>query len=181
MQVQILNKAFTEFITEEEISNRVETLGKMIREDYKDKKPVFLGILNGAFIFLADLIRAANIDCEVRFMKLSSYKGFTSTGEVVFSGPIDPLLKGRDVIIVEDIVDSGKTMQAFLPALRSVSPKSIRIATLLIKWDKLKADLKPEYIGFEIPAAFVVGYGLDYDGYGRNLRSIYRAAEEPEN
>ncbi len=173
MRVQVLDKTFKEFISEEEIKNRVAILGKMIEEDYKGKKPVFLGILNGAFIFLADLIRAVNLECEVSFMKLSSYKGFTSTGEVVFSGPIDPMLKGRDIIIVEDIIDSGKTMKAFLPALQSISPKSIRIASLLIKWDKLEVDLKPEYIGFEIPPEFVVGYGLDYDGFGRDLRSVY--------
>ncbi len=173
MRINVLDKTFKEYISEREISERVAIMGKMIREDYKDKKPVFLGILNGAFIFLADLMRAANIDCEVSFMKLSSYKGFTSTGEVVFSGPIDPMLKGRDIIIVEDIVDSGKTMKAFLPALRSISPRSIRIATLLIKWDKLQVDLKPEYIGFEIPPEFVIGYGLDYDGFGRELPSIY--------
>jgi len=172
--IQIHNHLFEEYITSEKIRQRVSALGHQIRQDYRNKTPVFLGILNGAFVFMADLLRAANIPSTVSFIKLSSYKGFTSTGEVVFSGPLDPLLRGQDIIIVEDIIDSGKTMSAFLPALQGLQPQSIRICTLLLKPTMLQKPLTIDYVGFEIPPDFVIGYGLDYNEMGRQLPSIYR-------
>lgn len=173
-RIQIHNYLFEECIPAEEIRQRVTTLGRQIRLDYRNKTPVFLGILNGAFVFMADLIRAANIPSTVSFIKLSSYKGFTSTGEVVFSGPLDPMLRGKDIIVVEDIIDSGKTMSAFLPALQGLQPLSIRICTLLLKPSMLQKPLTIDYVGFEIPPDFVIGYGLDYNELGRHLSSIYR-------
>ncbi len=173
-RIRIHNYLFEECITAEEIRQRVAALGRYIRHDYRDKTPVFLGILNGAFVFMADLIREANIPSTVSFIKLSSYKGFTSTGEVVFSGPLDPMLRGKDIIVVEDIIDSGKTMSAFLPALQGLQPQSIRICTLLLKPTMLQKPLAIDYVGFEIPPDFVIGYGLDYNELGRHLPSIYR-------
>ena len=172
-KIDVNEKTFKLYISEVDILDRIIALGKQIKNDYEGKTPVFLGILNGSFMFVADLVRAVGLECEISFIKLSSYKGFTSTGNVVFNGQVDSNLRGRDVIVVEDIIDSGITLKAFLPALRDVKPASISVATLLFKPDNLKVKMNPEYVGFIIPDKFVIGYGLDYDGFGRYLKGVY--------
>ncbi len=168
---------FKPFLSEEKIQNRVAELGDQINNDFKGKKLVFIGILNGAFIFLADLVRACNLTCETTFIKLSSYHGTESTGSVTKLIGMDIDLKGRDVIVVEDIIDTGKTLYQFLKELKELEPSSIRLASLLVKPEALQHEISVDYKGFDIPNKFVIGYGLDYNGEGRNLKSIYQLAE----
>ena len=138
------------------------------------KKPLFIAILNGAFIFAADLFKQINIEAEISFIKLASYKGIKSTGKVITAIGLDVDLHRRDVIIVEDIVDTGKTLFQFLPQLQHQHPASLKIASLLHKPDALLHPIKIDYLGFTIPNKFVIGYGLDYDGLGRNIKEIYQ-------
>lgn len=175
------NKQFEGYISKEKIDRRVEEIGKRIREKFKNKNPVFLGILNGSFIFAADLIRSARIDCEISFIKLSSYKGMMSSGTVTELFGIDIDIQGRHLIIVEDIVDSGRTMTHLIGHLKSLGAASIYIVTLLLKREMLEYEIPLDEIGFEIPNKFVIGYGLDYEGVGRNLESIYQLAESENN
>jgi hypoxanthine phosphoribosyltransferase len=168
---------FKPFLSEEKILKRVAELGHQITIDYKAKKPVFLSILNGAFVFLADLSRACDLTCETTFIKLSSYQGTKSTGNVTTLIGMDIDLKGRDVIVVEDIIDTGKTLYQFLKELKELEPSSIKLASLLVKPEALQHDIPVDYKGFDIPNKFVIGYGLDYNGEGRNLKSIYQLAE----
>ena len=177
-EVKINELTFQPMLDEATIANRVDELGRSLRESIVKENPVFLGILNGSFIFMADLVRAYENHCEVSFIRLSSYDGLTSSGEVMtVIGLTDPL-EGRDVIIVEDIIDSGKTMDEFLPVLKEMNPKSITLVTLLLKPDALKYEFPIDLVGFEIPDDFVIGYGLDYDEQGRNLKGIYQLKEE---
>lgn len=169
--------SFQTMISEAEIRDRVREMGRMISERYRGKNPLFLAVLNGAFIFAADLMRACNIDCEISFIKLKSYQGTESTGEVAQHIGLEVDVEGRAIILVEDIIDSGKTMTEFLPKLKEMNPDSVEIASLLFKPDALEHDLKVQYVGFEIPPRFVIGYGLDYDGHGRNLPDIYQLIE----
>ena len=175
--IHIKDLSFRPFITKEEIAHKVSELGQKISEDYKGERPLIIAILNGAFIFAADLMREINIECEITFVKLASYEGTNSTGNVKTMIGMDKDLSGRKVIIVEDIVDTGKTLFEFLPVLREKDPASIAIATLLFKSEELKYPLELDYIGFDIPSKFVVGYGLDYDSLGRELDAIYQLAE----
>lgn len=145
-----------------------------ISADYKDKRPLFIAILNGAFIFAADLFRKLDIEAEICFIKLASYKGVKSSGKVITAIGLDVETYGRDVIIIEDIVDTGKTLSQFLPQLVHSQPASLKIATLLHKPEATVHPLKIDYLGFTIPNKFVLGYGLDYDGLGRNIREIYQ-------
>ena len=170
--------SFDLYLTEEQIMQRVEALGKQITKDYAQKKPVFLSILNGAFIFMADLARCVDLPCETTFIKLSSYDGVKSTGNISTLIGMDIDLAGRDVIVVEDIIDTGNTLHQFLIELEKAKPSSVRLASLLVKPDALQHDLEVHYRGFDIPNKFVIGYGLDYNGEGRNLRSIYKLAED---
>ena len=169
--------SFKPFLSKEKIQNRVNELSQIITSDYKGKKPIFLGILNGAFIFVADLVRACNLTCETTFIKLSSYDGVKSSGNVTTLIGMDIELKGRDVIVVEDIIDTGKTLNQFLKELKKLGPASIKLASLLVKPDALQHEIKVDYKGFDIPNKFVIGYGLDYNGEGRNLDGIYQLAE----
>ena len=168
---------FRPYIEEETIKKRVEEMGQQISAKYKDQNPIFLGVLNGAFVFAADLIRACNIACDVSFIKLSSYRGTKSTGEVSTLIGLDVEVKNRPVIIVEDIIDSGKTLYTFLPELQKLGPSSVELAAMLTKPDARAYPVDIHYQGFEIPDKFVVGYGLDYDGLGRNLPRIYQLNE----
>ena len=168
---------FKPFISEEKILQRVAELGQQITNDYKGKKPIFLAILNGAFVFMADLTRACDLSCETTFIKLSSYKGLKSTGSITTLIGIDINIKNRDVIIVEDIVDTGQTLFQFLKELKALGPSSVKLASLLVKPEALKYEMAVDYKGFDIPNKFVIGYGLDYNGEGRNLKSIYQLAE----
>ncbi len=176
--VQIKEKKFRTFITEAEILQSVKAVAEKINKDMAGKKPLLLAVLNGSFVFAADLMRYITIPCEISFVKLASYEGTVSTGKVVEVMGLNEDICGRDVIIVEDIVDTGKTMERMLTTLGTRNPASLHICTLLLKPDKLKIPLDIEYVAMEIPNDFIVGYGLDYDQEGRNLRDIYTLIEE---
>jgi hypoxanthine phosphoribosyltransferase len=168
---------FQPFLSPETIQERVKTLGAEIRAAYAGKRPLFLGLLNGAFVFAADLVRAADIECEVSFVKLSSYAGLSSSGTVNTLIGMDIDLTNRHVILVEDIVDTGRTLTEFKVQLQAQATASVAIATLLLKPDALQMPLSPEYVGFSIPNKFVIGYGLDYNQLGRALPGIWQLAE----
>ena len=171
--ITVHDKVFIPFLSKAEIQKRVHELAEMINAEYVGKKPLLLGILNGSFIFAADLFRELTIEAEISFIKLVSYKGTSSTGNVVTAIGLEEDLHGRHVIIVEDIIDTGKTMSAFLPEIHHRHPESVKIAVFLTKPDALQYDVKAHYTAFEIENKFVVGYGLDYDGLGRNLPELY--------
>ena len=164
---------FRPSIKEAEILQRVQTVADRINHDLAGKNPLFLAVLNGSFIFAADLMRCITIPCEISFVKLASYQGTTSTGTIKEVIGINEDLTGRTIVIVEDIVDTGLTMKRMVESLGTRNPESIHICTLLLKPDKLQVDLNIEYAAMEIPNEFIVGYGLDYDQQGRNLRDIY--------
>jgi hypoxanthine phosphoribosyltransferase len=173
---QVHDKSFKLFITEKEIDSRIQELGKALTERYRDENPIFLVVLNGAFMFASDLMKTLDFDCEIHFIKLASYEGLSSTGNVKTVIGLNQNIEHRTIIIVEDIVDTGKTLYQLLPELDVLKPKSISICTLLQKPDALTVDLKVDFVGFEIPNKFVVGYGLDYDNLGRNFSAIYQLA-----
>ena len=175
--VQIKDKRFKTFISEDEIQQRVKAVADRINHDMEGKKPLLLAVLNGSFVFAADLMRHITIPCEISFVKLASYEGTVSTGKVVEVMGLNEDITGRDVIIVEDIVDTGKTMERMLDTLGTRNPNSLHICTLLLQPEKLKIPLNIEYAAMEIPNDFIVGYGLDYDQEGRNLRDIYTLVE----
>jgi hypoxanthine phosphoribosyltransferase len=160
-------------MTEAEIKARVRELAQQMSRDLEGKNPLFLAVLNGAFIFAADLMREMTIPCEISFVKLASYQGTTSTGKITEVMGINEDLSGREIIIVEDIVDTGLTMKRMIETLGTRNPANVHICSLLLKPEKLKVDLNVEYVAMEIPNDFIVGYGLDYDQQGRNLRDIY--------
>jgi len=172
-KVTVHDKTFGVFIKREEILRRVAEVAARINEDYKVLNPLFLCILNGSFIFAADLFRCITIDAEISFIKLASYKGTSSSGNVVTAIGMEEDLHGRHVVIVEDIIDTGKTLHSFLPEIEHRHPASVKIATFLTKPSALKHDIKADYTCFEIENKFVVGYGLDYDKLGRNLPDLY--------
>ena len=155
------------------IQERVKVIAGLINEEYKSRKPIFLGVLNGAFIFMADLFRNISVDCELSFIRVSSYSGDTSTGTVKNLIGLSENISGRDIIIVEDIVDTGDTAKYLFQEINKHKPSSVKLATIFFKPAALRQNIKPDFVGIEIPPAFVVGYGLDYDGYGRNLNDIY--------
>ena len=172
--VQVHDKSFEIYLSEQTIQERIAALAAQINQDYARKRPFFVTILNGSFMFAADLFKHLTIDAEICFIKLASYKGTKSTGNVITTIGLEDDLFGKDVVIVEDIVDTGKTLHNFLPKLEHQQPRSLKIATLLHKPDATQFPLTLDYIGFSIPNKFVVGYGLDYDGLGRNLKEIYQ-------
>ena len=176
--VKIKDKTFKTFIPEQEILTRVKAVADKINTDMAGKKPLLLAVLNGSFMFAADLMRYITIPCEISFVKLASYEGTTSTGKVKEVIGLNEDICGREVIIVEDIVDTGKTMERMMDTLGTRNPASLHICTLLLKPDKLKIPLNIEYAAMEIPNDFIVGYGLDYDQEGRNLRDIYTLVAE---
>lgn len=173
-KIKLHDRTFKSYLSEDRIQERVQVLGLKISDDYQDKQPLFLSILNGSFLFAADLVRAFEGDCEVSFVKLASYDGLKSKGKIKKRIGLEVDLKDRHVILVEDIIDSGQTLHEFLPDLKKMKPASISIAVLLLKPNSVKYPFDIEYLGFEIPDKFVVGYGMDYDGLGRNLPSIYQ-------
>ena len=172
--IQLHDLQFVPFLDELRIQERIKALGRIISADYAGKRPVLLGVLNGAFMFVADLMRALEIDCEISFVKLRSYEGTQSSGEVETLLGLDTDIEGRHVLLVEDIVDTGNTLHYFLPDLKKLGPASVELAALLIKPEALQHPLDIRYLGFEIENRFVVGYGLDYNGLGRNLPAIYQ-------
>lgn len=170
---------FRMYLDSETIQKRVAEMGRQISEDYEGKRPILIGVLNGAFMFLADLMRAITIDCEVDFMKLSSYGAQkVSSGEVKELKRIDANLEGRHVLVIEDIVDTGLTMRYMLDLLQESDPASVRIVTLLHKPEATEEDVPLDYVAFEIPDRFVIGYGLDYGQLARNLPHIYALDKE---
>ena len=172
--IKVHDKSFETYLSEETIQQRIKELAADINKDYAGKRPLFIAILNGSFMFASDLFKYLTIEAEICFIKLASYKGMKSTGKVVTSIGLEEDLFGKEVILIEDIVDTGKTLHNFLPKLVHQQPKSLTIVTLLHKPEATAFPLKLDYIGFEIPNKFVVGYGLDYDGLGRNLKEIYQ-------
>src|SRR5690554_5183710 len=172
--IKIGNDVFVPFITEDQIQQRVKELGKQISEDYKGKTPVFIGVLNGAFIFLSDLIKHISIDCEIDFFKLSSYGDEKiSSGKVTMLKELNCDVNGRDIIIVEDIVDTGLSIKFIEDLISHHTPSSMKVVSLLMKPNSLRYNVKIDYIGFDIPSKFVIGYGLDHAQRYRNLSSIY--------
>ncbi|MEM1138175.1 MAG: hypoxanthine phosphoribosyltransferase [Bacteroidota bacterium] len=169
----IKDKPFKVYLEEEEINVRLKELGKQITTDYQGKKLILVGILNGAFMFLADLCRFIDLPLEVSFVKYASYQGTSSTGKVAELIGFDDRIKGKDVLIVEDIVDTGNTIQKLSEDIIKKAPGSVKIAALLLKPEVYTGDIPIDYLGIEIANRFVVGYGLDYDGFGRNLKDLY--------
>lgn len=172
--VHVNGEKFRVYLTHEEIQQRIKQLGGAISKDFKDKKPIFIGVLNGAYIFLADLMRYVSIPCEVDFMKLSSYGDEkVSSGEVHDLKEINADIKGRNIILVEDIIDTGLSMKYLVEKLKRYEPASLSVATMLHKSEATKYDVQIDYVAFKIPNLFVLGYGLDYAQEGRNLAQIY--------
>jgi hypoxanthine phosphoribosyltransferase len=176
--INLHDKSFDIYLPEQTIQDKIREIASAINNDYRDKRPLFIAILNGSFMFAADLFKHLTIEAEICFIKLASYKGMKSSGNIVTAIGLDQDLYDRDVVIVEDIVDTGKTLYEFLPKLSHQQPRSLKIAALLHKPEATKFPLTIDYMGFSIPNKFVVGYGLDYDGLGRNLKEIFQLAEE---
>jgi len=175
--IKLHEKNFDTYLSEETIQEKIKQIAEAINKDYRGKKPLFIAILNGSFMFAADLFKHLTIDAEICFIKLASYKGMKSSGNIITSIGLDQDLYDRDVIVIEDIVDTGKTLHVFLPQLHHQQPRSFKIAALLHKPEAMQYPLTIDYVGFNIPNKFVVGYGLDYDGLGRNLKEIYQLAD----
>ena len=173
-QVTIEDKTFGIYIQDHEIQEAIQTIANEMNVFYADRKPIFISVLNGAFMFTADLLKKIEVPCELSFIKLSSYSGTTSTGTVKEIVGLQEEIAGRDVIVIEDIIDTGITMQKIISQLELKNPATIRIATLLLKPDSLKVPINPDFVCFSIPDKFVVGYGLDLNGIGRNLPNIYQ-------
>ena len=171
--IKIKDKEFVPMISEAEIKERVKAVAQQISKDMEGKNPLLLAVLNGSFVFAADLMREITIPCEISFVKLASYQGTTSTGKVKEVIGINEDLSGRTIIIVEDIVESGLTMKRMIESIGTRSPESVNICTLLLKPDRLKTDLDIKYVAFSIPNDFILGYGLDYDQQARGLKEIY--------
>ncbi|HLO58236.1 MAG TPA: hypoxanthine phosphoribosyltransferase [Bacteroidales bacterium] len=176
-KITILDKEFQLFLPPEKIQAEVQNMADRINSDLKNEEVIFIGILNGAFMFASDLLRKINFNTQVSFVKLTSYKGTVSTGNVKRLIGINEVLKDKTVVIIEDIIDTGVTIESIIQQIKGFMPKQIYVATLLLKPELYTRDIKIDYVGFSIPKDFVVGYGLDYEGYGRNLRGIYKLSE----
>lgn len=175
--ITVKDKRFEPYLTGTEIDGQIQRLAAEINRDYIGKKPLFIAILNGSFMFASDLFKAINIEAEICFIKLASYKGTKSTGQVVTAIGLDTDIHNRHIIILEDIVDTGKTLNEFLPQLRHQQPATLELAVLLHKPYATVFPVPIKYLGFSIPDKFVLGYGLDYDGLGRNIPEIYQLKE----
>jgi hypoxanthine phosphoribosyltransferase len=177
-KVRVRDKEFQLSVGENEIRSAVKRIADSINKDYEGKNPLFMVILNGAFIFAADLFRNITIPCEISFVKYASYSGTSTTSEVRELIGLNEDIRNRNVIIVEDIVDTGVTMQYLLAKLKSMYPSEIKLAALFFKPDAFRANFSIDYLGMKIPNRFVVGYGLDYDGYGRNYPEVYSEVKD---
>ncbi|RZK80255.1 MAG: hypoxanthine phosphoribosyltransferase [Pedobacter sp.] len=174
--IQIEDKDFELFLENDNISKRIRLIGIQLNVDYEDRCPIFIGVLNGSFLFMADLLKEITVSCEVGFIKVSSYTGTESSGNIKQAFGLPDDLHNKDVILVEDIVDTGFTLNYIIDEVKKQSPASIKVCSLLLKPAALKSAIEElEYVGFEIGNEFVVGYGLDYNGLGRNLKDIYQA------
>lgn len=176
--IQVKDKQFVPYLTAAQIDEQIKRLGAEINRDYKGKNPLFIAVLNGSFMFASDLFKELDCEPEICFIKLASYKGTKSTGNVITSIGLDESLKGRHVVVLEDIVDTGKTLHEFLPQLTDQQPASLKIVALLHKPDALQHPITIDYLGFSVPNKFLLGYGLDYDGLARNLGEIYQLTGE---
>lgn len=177
-EVTVLDKRFRVSISENEIQKQIKNLANTINSDLKGKDVIFLGILNGSFMFASDLFKFIDLPCQITFLKLASYQGTTSSGNVKRLIGINENIEGKTVVILEDIIDTGNTLDNIIKQLKGYEPAEIKIATLLHKPEAYVKDIPIDYIGFSIPNDFIVGYGLDYDGFGRNLGDIYTIIEE---
>lgn len=177
MDIQLHDKAFTPFISAQEIDFAIQNLAKLIEDDFSEETPVFIGVLNGAFMVVSDLLKKYNFPCEVSFIKLASYEGTQSTNAVKQLIGLNQNLEGRTVIVIEDIVDTGSTLEELKELFKKQNVKHFKIATLFLKPEAYKKDIKLDYVGIRIPNKFIVGYGLDYDGLGRNLPEVYQVVE----
>ncbi|MFW5793031.1 MAG: hypoxanthine phosphoribosyltransferase [Bacteroidota bacterium] len=175
--IQLKDKRFAKYIDSDRILSAVDALGRKMSYDYNGRIPLFLVVLNGSFMFASDLMKTFVGDCEISFIRLSSYQGTKSTEEVKTVLGLNENLKDRDIIILEDIIDSGITINHLIKDLATYQPASLKVATFLLKPDALRTEIKPDYVGMEIPNDFIVGYGLDYNGFGRNLPDIYKIVE----
>jgi hypoxanthine phosphoribosyltransferase len=175
--LRVHDKSFEPYLSAEVIDQKIAMIASKIDADYAGKKPLFIAVLNGAFMFASDLFKKISIEAEISFIKLASYKGTKSTGHVITAIGLDADLHGRHVVIVEDIVDTGKTLSEFLPQLEHQQPASMKIAALLHKPEATVYPIQVDYLGFSVPKKFLLGYGLDYDGLGRNLPAIYQLIE----
>jgi hypoxanthine phosphoribosyltransferase len=171
--IKIKDKTFALAYSEAELQKNIKAVAERINQDFAGKNPLFLGVLNGSFMFAADLLRYVTIPCEISFVKLASYQGTTSTGKVKEVIGLNEDISGRTVIIVEDIVETGRTMQRMIETLGTRNPDSVHICTLMLKPEQLRVPLNIEYVAMKIPNAFIIGYGFDYDQQARNLRDIY--------
>lgn len=178
--IKVHDKFFVPYITADQIQHKIEDLAQALHADYAEKKPLFIAVLNGAFMLAADLFKHLNFEAEICFIKLASYKGAKSSGHVITAIGLDTDIINRHIVILEDILDTGKTLHAFLPQITNQQPLSVKIAVLLHKPQATVYPVKIDYCGFTIADKFVVGYGLDYNGLGRNLDSIYQLQEENE-
>ncbi|MCF8380532.1 MAG: hypoxanthine phosphoribosyltransferase [Bacteroidales bacterium] len=176
-QIKVLDKEFEISMPEDVIQKRIKEMAVKLSKDYEGKKPIFLGILNGSFMFASDLFKEITIEAQITFLKLASYQGTTTTGAVKQLIGLNQEIKDQHIIILEDIVDTGITLETIMRQLSGYLPKSIKIATLLFKPEAYKKDVVIDYIGFSIPNEFILGYGLDYDGFGRNYKDIYTLIE----
>ncbi len=172
--MNVHDKEFETFISYSEILNTIKNIADEINRDYRDRSPLFIGVLNGVFMFAADLMKEITIPSEISFIKLASYQDLASTGTVNELIGLKENIEGKDVVVIEDIVDTGETVAHLVDSLKKQNPRSIEIATLLLKEEVFKKNIKLKYVGFRIPEKFVVGYGLDYNGHGRNLKDIYQ-------
>lgn len=177
-EVKIHDKTFRILIDARKIQDRVKQIASEINAEYNGKRVLFLGVMNGSFLFAADLFKNINLECEISFIRVSSYSGLESSGKMKSVVGLNTDIKDRHVVIIEDIVDTGDTMKYLLEELNSKQPATVKIATMVFKPEALKHPLKPDYVGFEVPPEFLVGYGLDYDGLGRNLNDIYILKED---
>ncbi len=175
--IQVLDKKFSPFIKADQIDKAVQEIANRMNVELKGKNPLFIVVLNGAFMFASDLFKKINIDCELSFVKLSSYVGTQTTTTVRELIGLDRVLKGRTVVVVEDIIDTGITMAHTIPLLHQLEANEVKIATLLYKPEAFQKDYSIDYVGIEIPNDFIIGYGLDYDGQARNLPEIYKIVE----
>ncbi|SFV33144.1 hypoxanthine phosphoribosyltransferase [Thermoflavifilum thermophilum] len=175
--IQVHDKIFVPYLSQQQIQQRIAEMAQRLNQDLAHERPLFLAILNGAFMFAADLFRQLTIEAEISFIKLVSYKGTRSTGHVITSIGLDEDLYNRTVVILEDIVDTGKTLHEFLPQIHHQHPRKLLITALLSKPDAREFPVTIDYLGFSVPNRFLLGYGLDYDGLGRNLPEIYQLKE----
>ncbi len=176
-KIRIHDREFVKSISREEIDKEIKRVATQINHDYAGKRPLFLGVLNGSFMFVADLLKNIELECEISFVKLSSYQGTETTGQVREVIGLSESLEGRDVIILEDIVDTGHTMHKMMQSLKNSNPASVEIASLFVKPARMQVPVDVKYALFTIPDRFIVGYGLDYDGLGRNLPDVYDVVE----